>query len=114
MLNEEFVNGEAIHVYSRADAIRDGVLVDVSDRAREAGFGVSVAMTASVAADIAGIPSWATGQDREGRLWDVLWMARLAVRRGEGSEAYFQVYLPVSEDTDTCDDEGDENRYCSA
>jgi type I site-specific restriction endonuclease len=30
--------GEVIHSYTRADAIDDGYLVDVSDVAREAGF----------------------------------------------------------------------------
>ena len=32
-----FENAELIHRYTRADAIRDGVLIDVSATAREAG-----------------------------------------------------------------------------
>jgi hypothetical protein len=34
--------------YTRAEAIADGVLIDVSERAREAGFTVPVAVTAAV------------------------------------------------------------------
>ena len=81
---------ELIHSYSRARAIEDGVLVDVSDTARQAGFAVPVALTAAAWADCV---AWAdadccrqTPQDESGRLWDVLWMAYLATRRGNGSQ----------------------------
>ena len=43
--------GAPIHVYTRAQAIADGVLVDVSDTARDAGFRVPVALTSAVWAD---------------------------------------------------------------
>ena len=33
-----FENADLIHRYSRADALRDGVLIDVSPTAREAGI----------------------------------------------------------------------------
>jgi len=33
-----FDNADLIYRYSRADALRDGVLIDVSDTAREAGI----------------------------------------------------------------------------
>lgn len=72
--------GEAIYVYSRAQAIADGVLVDVTETAKEAGFSCPVALTASVWSDCV---AWRdedtkrqTPQDESGRLWDVLWMAR--------------------------------------
>ena len=41
--------------YSRAQAIEDGILVDVSDTAREAGFTIPVALTRTV---------WTYGDDR--------------------------------------------------
>ena len=75
-----------IHVYTRAEAIADGVLVDVSETAREAGFRYPVAMTRGAWADCV---EWTdadtarqTHQDEAGRLWDVLFMASLAARRG--------------------------------
>lgn len=40
--------GGVIHSYSRAQAIEDGVLVDVSSMAKEAGFIWPVAVTAAV------------------------------------------------------------------
>ena len=76
-MNEIF--GEPIHTCTRADAIRDGVLVDVSEAAREAGFKVPVALTRTVWEDRV---AWTdedsdrqTYQDQEGRLHDVLWLA---------------------------------------
>jgi hypothetical protein len=42
-----FDNADLIHRYSRADAIRDGVLIDVTPTAREAGFRFPVALTSA-------------------------------------------------------------------
>lgn len=78
--------GPAIHRYTRAQALADGVLVEVDPQtAREAGLSWPVALTAS---------AWASAvawddphqqrpavQDEAGRLWDVLTMARHAIGR---------------------------------
>ena len=40
--------GEPIHVYTRAQAIADGVLVNVSSQAREAGFTIHTVVTATL------------------------------------------------------------------
>ncbi|HKI36594.1 MAG TPA: DUF6573 family protein [Gemmataceae bacterium] len=42
-----FESADLIHRYTRADALRDGVLIDVSATAREAGFKYPVALTAA-------------------------------------------------------------------
>lgn len=78
---------EIISTYTRAQAIEDGQLVDVSETAREAGFRFPVAITAAVLAEI---ERGNGSQDcfREGRLWDVLWMASLAARRGGSRTGY--------------------------
>lgn len=88
--------GEAISIYTRAQAIEDGVLVDVTETAREAGFRFPVALTRAAWEDCV---SWndadnkrQTYQDEAGRLWDVLYMASLAARRNSGSEVRFQLY----------------------
>ena len=66
-----------ISAYTRAQAIEDGILVDVSDTAREAGFRIPVAITRSVWNRLIALPERYRGfQDEAGRLWDVLWMAR--------------------------------------
>ena len=69
--------GPAISAYTRAQAIEDGILVDVSDTAREAGFNIPVAITRTVWSRLITLPEGYRGfQDERGRLWDVLWMAR--------------------------------------
>jgi hypothetical protein len=43
-----FTDADLIHVYTRAQAIEDGQLVDVSEWARRAGFCIPVAVTRTV------------------------------------------------------------------
>ncbi len=81
-------DAEIIYAYTRAQAIEDGVLVDVSKTAKEAGFVYPVAMTSAAWADCV---EWSdedtkrqVPQDEFGRLWDVLWMAKIAVKQGNG------------------------------
>ncbi|SMF52413.1 DUF6573 family protein [Pseudogulbenkiania subflava] len=75
--------GEPIYAYCRAQAIADGVLIDVTDAAREAGFRLPVAVTAGVWATCVAWEADEAGQDERGRLWDVLWLARLATRKAK-------------------------------
>jgi hypothetical protein len=79
-----FENADLVHRYTRADALRDGVLIDMSATAREAGFKYPFALTAAAWAKVVAIPPGVVGQDEAGRLWDVLWMLRVAVARGPG------------------------------
>ena len=79
--------GPAISAYTRAQAIEDGILVDVSDTAREAGFTIPVAVTRSVWNRLVALPEGYRGfQDERGRLWDVLWMARHYALRASNSD----------------------------
>ncbi len=72
---------KVIYTYTRAQAIEDGVLFDVSETAREAGFRWPVAITAGVQSLVEAIPPRLQGiNDVDGRLWDVLWMAYMAIR----------------------------------
>lgn len=76
--------GDVIFAYTRAQALADGMLVDVSKTAHEAGFRCPVAITqAAWEATVA----WSCAdsqcqvhQDTSGRLWDVLTMAHHAIR----------------------------------
>ncbi len=85
--------GEPISIYTRAQAIEDGVLVDVSAAAREAGFKFPVAVTRAVW-DAYVVPDSRARyyQDEMGRLWDILNVLRWYVRRG-GSEIHFPVTM---------------------
>ena len=68
-----------IFSYTRAQAIADGVLKDVSELAKEAGFRFPVAVTAGVWAACVAVPHGVDGQDETGRLWDVLNMLRFTI-----------------------------------
>jgi len=78
---------EVISIYTRAQAIEDGVLVDVSNIAEESGFRYPVAVTRAVWDEyITPDPrSKQWGQSEEGRLWDMLWMAFLAIKRANNT-----------------------------
>ena len=91
---DDSVFGPLICAYTRAMAIADGTLVDVSAVAREAGFTAPVAITHAAYEDCV---RWAEKdndrqiyQDESGRLWDVLYMARLAANCG-GSVIEYKV-----------------------
>ncbi|MFF0386799.1 DUF6573 family protein [Streptomyces sp. NPDC004286] len=78
-----------IDAYSRAQAIADGVLVELdADFVREAGYVVPVALTRAVWEDCV---AWSEGdserqllQHEFGRLWDILIRCRAAIRSGSG------------------------------
>ncbi len=81
--------GPVIATYTRAQAIEEGVLVEAGAMAREVGFKWPVVLTAAAWADCVAWTEENSGQqvyqDQLGRLWDVLYMASLAVRTGRGS-----------------------------
>ena len=84
-----FHPSDLISSYTRAQAIADGVLIDVTETAKEAGFRIPVALTRAAWADCV---EWSetdtkrqVPQDQAGRLWDVLWMASNAIKRARTS-----------------------------
>lgn len=94
-------NGTIIHTYTRAQALSDGVLKDVTKLAKEAGFKVPVAITNAVDNLISNHPKLTGGvwnlfkQDYDGRLWDVLWMAYAnAANNPQKSILKYEVILP--------------------
>ncbi|MBK1642878.1 hypothetical protein CKO12_13565 [Chromatium okenii] len=80
-----FETTEVIYSYTRAQAIEDGVLIDVTHTAEEAGFRVPVALTTAVWMDCVDWPIDDRSQDMEGRLWDVLYLAAFEARRKRNS-----------------------------
>ena len=87
-----FDDAPVVFSYSRAQAINDGVLIDVTETAREAGFKWPVALTQEAWSDCA---EWTDddtersrslgGQSTSGRLWDVLFMAFMAIKGNRGN-----------------------------
>ena len=90
--------GDVISTYTRAQAIEDGVLIDVSPIAKTAGLEWPVAMTASAWADCV---AWSDRdsqaqvyQDQSGRLYDVIFMAfqAISLSRETGDRLLFRLY----------------------
>ena len=91
-----------IYSYTRAQAIADGVLIDVSELASEVGIRYPVAMTAAVWQRYVVVPPGVTGQDETGRCWDIVWMlyCEIRQRRDSGSIVEFPVLVRNREDVE--------------
>jgi len=90
-------NTEIISTYTRAQATADGVLVDVSPTAQEAGFRFPVAVTSTVWESLI-VPDQAAaswGNSIQGRLWDVLSVLRFSIGRHHGPTLLFKVIFTV-------------------
>ena len=78
---EDPLFGPIIYAYTRAQALADDILVEVTEIAREVGFKLPVAITEALHNRLP--PSKADadlGQDYDGRLWDVLWIAAFTIK----------------------------------
>jgi uncharacterized protein DUF6573 len=72
---------EVISAYTRAQALEDGVLVDITAWAREAGFTFPIAVTSGVWEVLKPSPELeADGEDVVGRGWDMLTILRESIR----------------------------------
>ena len=95
--------GPVISSYTRADALADGMLVDVSEMAQEAGFVIPVAVTRSVWDECVDWPEESEqgfGQSIDGRLWDVLFMAHWKIKssREQSEDLLYQLNV-IPKDT---------------
>jgi hypothetical protein len=88
-----FTNYDFVFTYTRAQAIADGVLIDVTKTAREAGIRFPVAVTANLwhGYIVPREPSHLSCQSIEGRLWDTLFLFHFAAREHEGDTLFFEV-----------------------
>ena len=74
--------GEPISVYTAQEAVEDGTLIDVSEMAQEAGFSKAFAVRITTGVhELCTPPKSNKIQSYDGRLWDVLWMCRCAIKR---------------------------------
>ena len=94
---ENFFGG-IIYAYSRAQALADGVQVEVTKTAQEAGIKFPMFLTRAVYDAYVTVPEGVTAQDEAGRLWDVLWMLRFAIMRSRAGQAYLPFALYVRND----------------
>jgi hypothetical protein len=84
-----------IYAYTRKQAVEDGEQVDVSTTAAEAGIRFPVFLTRAVYDAYVTVPPHVSGQDESGRLWDILWMMRFAIKssRSDADRIPFSLYV---------------------
>ena len=87
-----------LFIYTRAQAIADGVQVDVTKTAQEAGIKYPMFLTRAVWDQYVAVPPDVTAQDEAGRLWDVVWMTRFAILRARPGMDRVPVALYVRND----------------
>jgi len=90
--------GEVIYSYTRAQAVADGVQVEVTKIAQEAGIKFPMFLTRAVYDKYVAVPPDVTGQDESGRLWDVVWLTRFAIIRARPGCDRLPVALYVRND----------------
>ncbi|MDB6057694.1 MAG: hypothetical protein JWO95_1538 [Verrucomicrobiales bacterium] len=97
-MNQDNPFGEIVYTYTRAQALADGVQVDVTKTAQEAGIKFPVFITRTVFDAYVAVPPNVSGQDEAGRLWDIIWMLRFAILRTRPEESRIVVALYVRND----------------
>jgi hypothetical protein len=90
--------GEVVYAYTRAQAVADGVQVEVTKTAEEASICFPVFLTRAVYHAFVTVPPDVTGQDEAGRLWDIVWMLRFAIMRSQPGSDRVPVELYVRND----------------
>ena len=84
-----------IFQYTRANAIEDGILVDVSENAKELGYKFPVAITRTAYEKYVECSEEekTMGQDPQGRLWDILWMLSVFIKANSPNDTVFFQFL---------------------
>ena len=90
--------GPIIYAYTRAQAVADGVQVEVTKTAKEAGISFPVFLTRTVFDAYVAVPPNVSGQDEAGRLFDICWMLRFAILRSRSHTDRVPVALYVRND----------------
>ena len=90
--------GDVIYAYTRTQALADGVQVDVTATAKEAGIKFPTFLTRAVFDAYVAVPPDVTCQDEAGRLWDVVWMTRFGILRARPGIDRIPIALYVRND----------------
>ena len=96
--NENSPFGDVVYSYTRSQAVADGVQVEVTKTAQEAGIRFPVFLTRAVYDAYVTVPPGVTGQDEAGRLWDIVTMTRFAILRSRPGCDRLPVALYVRND----------------
>ena len=90
--------GPVIYAYTRSQAVADGFQVEITKVAVEAGIRFPVFLTRAVYDSYVTVPPGVAGQDEAGRLWDVLWLLRFAIRKAQTGQDRLPFALYVRND----------------
>ena len=90
--------GPVVYAYTRAQAVADGVQVEVTKVAQEAGIEFPMFLTRAVYDAYVTVPPDVTAQDEAGRLWDIVWMTRFGILRAKPAVDRIPVALYVRND----------------
>lgn len=93
--------GPIVYSYTRKQALADGVQVDVSTTAAEAGIRFPVFITRTAFDAYVTVPPGVSGQDEAGRLWDIVWMLRFAIGKATPGQHRLPFALYVRNDNRT-------------
>jgi hypothetical protein len=101
-VNDTFEDADIIYCYSRQEALKDGVLIDLSNIAREVGINYPVAVTSSVYADCVSLPEVFEASVEFDRAFELLCaVSTLATHRIEEPEIHFEFSVDDGADTRT-------------
>lgn len=90
--NESLFGSETLtYCYTRKMAIEDGILIDITKMAKEAGFKFPVAVTVALYDGFLTPPEDLPCQDLNGRIWDMLMMLLISAHNTKQSETRFNV-----------------------
>ena len=90
--------GKVVYAYTRSQAVADGFQIEVTKTAGEAGIRFPVFLTRTVYDAFVTVPPDVAGQDEAGRLWDVVWMLRFAIRKAQTGQTRLPFALYVRND----------------
>jgi len=100
-----FEDFEVVSSYTRQQAIDDGYLVDISDLPirKEAGIKIPTAITRNLwdKAIETNEKEKSLGQSIDGRLWDVLWMMKIAMKLNQQPTDQLSYKVSVQKENET-------------
>lgn len=88
-----FSEEDVIFKYTRKQALEDGVLVDISEPAKEAGIKFPTAVTQAVFGVLSDTSS--PGQDFKGRVWDLLMVLRMSAKSSKNDRICFAPFFTM-------------------
>jgi hypothetical protein len=95
------LSSPVIHSCTRAQALANGILIDVTEIGEEVGFKLPVAITEALQNRLTPTKAEAVfGQDYDSRLWNVLWVAAFTIKLADrGTDTV--TFTVVQQEVDT-------------